>query len=333
MSFPRATIWPKMLEMAIDAVPQGSLITPTRQVTLADWRTAGFYRVNSLSGGTFSLETAGPEIGRALLTDTEFLLDSATEHRVSMWSSFQSERWQSPAWHVVTLYYWAFYCALALTRLTGKTVLFLDKTAANELCRLLPTPTTQNIGGGSFVLSCGEYISSTDREITVRKTKGRLHETVWAQLFSLITSLNSHASGNASHLEDRLYAAFVKCSTTLGKDWPSQFRNAVNYRTGFGYTAVRHVNSLDSFSYLRRPSGSDVAEIIPRFESNVLHCISVDEDPIVMCRLLADLAFLLNAMAIRLLDELIERNQFDARIAHFRQNFVREHGAPNWPLS
>jgi hypothetical protein len=125
----------------------------------------------------------------------------------------------------------------------------------------------------------------------------------------------------------------------LGDDWPSAFRNAINYRSGFAYTAVRRENVLKSFNYLRAPSTYDIAEVLDRFERTLLSVKSSDRIlllPQVVLELLVDLTFIIHALATELHAELVDRHRLDVRWRGGRQRFLKTNKLTTedgiWPL-
>ncbi len=159
----------------------------------------------------FELRTAPSEIGSALLADAEHYLDCAAEHQVSLWRHVNSTVWLSPAWLSVTFYYWAFFLCLAMTRLLGETVWYLDRRAVRSLLALAPTP-AKSPGAGCFVLRCGPISSLSERELTLTKgTSGRVHDELWQNWSKICESkLKRLATGSSTSLEERLFTALVQ---------------------------------------------------------------------------------------------------------------------------
>jgi hypothetical protein len=130
----------------------------------------------------------------------------------------------------------------------------------------------------------------------------------------------------AATAEVRLFTAMSRSARQLGEDWPSAFRNAINYRPGFAYTAVRRTNVLQSLNYLRKPSTYEVAEVLDRFESNL--ALARGRTPILsstqaVLELLIDLTFLIHAITTELHSELLERHRLDVRWRGSRHRFLR----------
>jgi hypothetical protein len=243
----------------------------------------GFFTVRGVTARRFELRTAPSEIGSALLADAEHYLDCAAEHQVSLWRHINSTVWLSPAWLSVTFYYWAFFLCLAMTRLLGETVWFLDRRAVRSLLALAPT-SANSPGAGCFLLRCGPVSSLSERELTLTKgASGRVHDELWLNWSKICESkLKRLATGSSTSLEERLFTALVQSSRLLGSDWPSAFRNAVNYQPAFAYAAVRREQVLKSVSYLRAPLTYECPLLLDRFEANLAtakNASAISENP------------------------------------------------------
>lgn len=339
MSVPKENIWQDLRRDCLNAIPSGSRTNPADPITLAEWQKRGFYVVHATTAKNFQLSASSVDFGSALLTDVECLLDHAAEHQVSLWKHIQSAEWLSPAWLAVTTYYWSFYLSLAITRLTGRTAWFLTKEIAKNLKTMGPA-SAASPGAGCFRLVCGTPVSMADRTLVLEKTNSRIHDEIWQLWFTGCSArLNRLAVGSSNSTEERLFAALVRSAQHLGNDWPSAFRNAVNYRSGFAYTAVRRKQVLKSFGYLRGSQHHDIKEIVERFEKSVVQTrtpASISLKPQIVMELLVDLTFMIHALATELHHELIDRHGLDSRWRAGRQRFLRTHGLNtqegDWPL-
>jgi hypothetical protein len=147
------------------------------------------------------------------------------------------------------------------------------------------------------------------------------------------------ATGSSASLEERLYTALVRSANQLGDDWPSEFRNVINYHTGFAYTAVRREQVLKSLRYLRQPRTYELEAVLERFERSLTQTrtrAAILAAPQVIMELLVDLTFIVHALATELHGELIDRHGLDGRWQAARRRFVRSNGLVTpegaWPL-
>jgi hypothetical protein len=331
VSIPKSNIWQDFRQETLDAIPVGCRFRYTEPVPLRKWRTAGYYTVSSANTSGFSLIAANAEIGSALLCDVEHLLDHAAEHQVSIYRTINLANWTSPAWLVVTFYYWSFFLAMSLTRLLGKTVWYLDQEAVEGFSKSAPTPPTKKVGTGSFSLSCGSPVNSTERGIIILKSKeSRLHEHLWKLFFSMCENkLSAYPAGTLDSLEERLFTCIQRSVAKLGRDWPSCLRNLVNYRPGFAYDAVRRTRVLDNFGYLKDSNHCPFHKLIDRLENNLASVHSphsMVSQPRIVSRLLVDFTFILNSYVYELHRDVIERNALDTRWRNNRDTFLKGEG-------
>jgi hypothetical protein len=324
---PKEAIWQELRTEALTAIPAESRAPIGVDNSLALWYRRGYFSVQSATTRRFEIRTAPADVGSALLADVEHFLDSAAEHQVSLWHHVNSAAWLSPAWMAVTFYYWAFFLCLAMTRLLGRTVWFLDRQVVRSLAALAPAP-AQSPGAGCFVLSCGPVTSLSERELTLTKANGRVHDELWVQWSNICDSkLRRLATGSSTSAEERLFTALVRSSELLGRDWPSAFRNAVNYKPAFAYSAVRRDRVLKSLNYLRAPLTYDCSLLLDGFENRLATTRSTSaivREPQAVAELLVYYTFILHALTDALYWEVVERHHLDRRWAASRERFLKK---------
>lgn len=325
---PKGVIWQELRADCLGTITPASRVDRVNPDSLALWQKRGYFGVQRVTSRQFELVTASDDFGTAILADVEHLLDCAAEHQVCLWRHINSINWLSPAWLVVTFYYWAFFLCLALTRLTGRSVLFLNREST-QILRRMGQDVTSAPGAGAYRVLCGAQVSLTDRTVTLSKTSQRIHDGLWhVWCETCNTKLRQTTTGTTNALEERLFTCFGRAGDLLGgPDWPSTFRNIVNYQTGFAYSGVRREQVLQSFSYLRSPHSYGFNELLDRFESNLARVRSptaLSREPQTITKLLVDYTFLLYALAIELHSELLERHSLDRRWALTRERFLRE---------
>lgn len=338
MTLPEGAIYQLLRQRAIDTVPAGTVLNYRNAGTLADWHRNGAYTVSGATGTSFSLITASVDIGGALLSDAQFHLDHAAEHQAAVWHDLRSGQWNSPAWLTVTFYYWGYFVAMALSRLLGETVWFLDDAMARQLNMLAPGAAKS--GAGTYQLLCGTQVSATDRQIALRKRNGRLHEQLWSNLFSALKTLTCAVpKGSADPLEERIYLALLNSTNRFGLDWPSKLRNSVNYRPGYAYDAVRRSSLLGSFGFLRVDRPQDLLELVGRLETNTIEARnskSLDSVTRLQAHMLVDTTLLLHLLATTLQDDLVSRHGLDRRWNMKRDSFAERNGlvlaGGRWPI-
>lgn len=335
---PQGALWQRMRQRALDAIPPGSSVDFRSPLTLATWQARGTYTISSSSSAKFTVSVAPTDFGGALVSDAAFHLDHALEHQASLMKTLAGGQWSSPAWQVVTFYYWAYFSAMSLSRLLGKTVWFVTPEVAQQFSSLAAAGSPR-MTQGTYELSCGQSVSAGSRNVDLTKRQRRLHEQLWTTMFGLLDSVYQEiGAGVATHQEERLFLAVINSARVLGDVWPSTLRNLVNYRPGFAYTTPRYKTCIAPYTYLsmRRQS---IDGVVDRLESNNIAMRtqgSVEAQPKLAAKMLADLTVLIDRIAHTLHEEVIERSGIDQRWMMSKRRFAQQQGiatrgAP-WPF-
>jgi hypothetical protein len=327
--------------MALDAVPQGSLATPMSPPSLFSWLRTRAYSVVAASKKAVVLEGAAVDIGAVLLAESGLMLDQAQEHSIQCRHQLASGQWFSPAWMSVSLYYWAYFLVLALTRMTGRTPWFLTHEEVAVLKGLAPG-SPPAIGPGPRIVTCGVYASATVRRVEIRQApQTRLHDVVWRLWFTLIRDLvRPLTQAKSTTPELRLYLPQVLAANSLGDSWPTDYRNAVNYVPGLAYGAARGNTPTATFATVRTTSGLTVDEATDRLGSDAAAVVagSTVRAQLPQCtRLLISLTFMLDTIAHSLFTELAQRRGIDKRWLAARSALARLQYTPfgdrTWPVA
>lgn len=334
--FPRGAIWQRLRGRALDTVPEGVHAPYSKPETVSGWLRSGSYSAASITAKSFTISTSPLEIGAALLSDSAFHLDHAAEHSIHIRHQLAAGLWFSRAWQTVTFYYWSFFLALSITRLTGTTCAFLSRDLALKLSAI----SGGGVGSGAWAIRCRAATSLGHRDVELRRSqKSRLHELVWSQLFELFESCLLEADGGQGNwLEERFFEAFRRSSKTLGPAWPSDLRNIVNYRPGVGYAAVRRGAGLDAFARIKTRSAYEFEPLLEGFENAVAALPrSIEEDIPAATRALVHLTFLLSWVAESLQLEVVDRRSIDRRWTTARGGFKLSQGTQYddryWPMA
>ena len=164
MTLPQSALWQRMRQRALDAIPLGASVDFRTPLTLAAWQSQGTYTISSTGSSRFAVVVAPADFGGALLSDAAYHLDHALEHQASIMRTLLSGQWSSPAWQVVTFYYWSYFIAMALSRMLGRTVWFITPELARQFTTLAPTGSA-SLTRGTYELTCGAALSAGSREI------------------------------------------------------------------------------------------------------------------------------------------------------------------------
>ena len=335
---PQGTGWQYLRGLSLDAIPRGTKVFHTRAVPLHAWRSQGAFTVLACTKSEITIETAGTEIGSVLLADAEHLLDHAAEHRATVYDALKSGNWYSPAWVLVTTYYWSFFSALALTRLTGHTVWFLDRAALRDM-RTLAGAAVQP-SAGALYLNVEPFVSATTREISLKPSKSQLHDALWRTTHGLIQNVSAQTNQNANGSEYRLWWSLARVAQLWGPDWPSKVRNAVNYRPGSCYREIVRRNRVDTMQRVRLGTPFEFTDLMELIEDDVLKIgtATAPNDALQFSSgLLGLFAIALSSLVEYLHADLILRQAGDQRWRELRRRFFTERCATAtgsvWPVS
>lgn len=339
--FPQGGIWQQIRQKSLDTVPEGSLIPYQTPPKLKEWLENGAFTVSSATPRRIVLEASSLDIGAALFGDASYQVDHAIEHSLSMRNLLASGRWHSSAWSAVSVYYWAFFLVVALTRMLGKTGWFLAPSASNLLRGLAPAGTV-SLGSGPFVLELSNATSYSQREVLLRRSgSSRVHDAVWHIWFEELRKLLSATTTTRSQdLESRLYLSQVRAANALGDSWPSDLRNLLNYVPGVGYGAVRGDTPAAVFGSISPDPSPTLEFVIDRLEANasVLSAGRPIEDQVRQAtRVLIDMCFVLDAIVTALVTEITQRRNLDRRWVNARRRFIQSqtvsYTSKTWPCS
>jgi hypothetical protein len=226
VSFPKGAVWQTCRDATLDSIAVNSSFTAQNPVTLSSWRDRGSFSVVAVDSKRFILECASAEIGSAIVGDIEHLLNHIAEHRALVHELVRKDLWTSPAWLLVTIYYWGLFAALTWTRLLGKGIIYLDSGAVRSLKTLAP-----NAGnaphGGTFQFQMGSELSATNREVTLKKLgSSHFHECIWTHVIcDAKWRFDNHANEETSRMEARLFKCLSWSDRKATNSWPSELRN------------------------------------------------------------------------------------------------------------
>lgn len=331
--------WQSLRSRCLGAIPKGSIVTFKRPLPLHEWRTHGAFRVDSCNKREIVLEAAGVDIGSALLSDAEHLLDKAAEHHATLRDWIEDSKWHSPGWSIVTLYYWSFFLGMAVTRLLGDTSWFLTRQAIGEFRALASS--TEQPSAGALRLNLGSYLTATSRKVSLSPSKKPLHDAVWRNVADLLKDMFEQCDASADPLEYRLLWCFSEAQRrTDSSAWPSLVRNAINYLPGCGYGEVLRKTDIDLAKYLKLTSPFSGANIVSEFENHLFKItpgMRPAEHIPQFCRMLLLFTLSVAAIANGLHTELLARHALDRRWSLHRNRFLQGRGviqdSRTWPYA
>ena len=216
----------------------------------------------------------------------------------------------------------------------------MDKKASSELAMLSPKPNSPNPGPRTYRISLGPQITNDNREFRISKAKGgRLHDHLWRCFFKEIENFAKKGDEQSNQEEYRLFNSICRSSRCFGDNWPSEIRNAVNYRPGFGYVPVRNFKSQVLRAFRGRILPISLKDALDRFEYELLS-LPGNCSPLLQrdtcCRALVLLTAIVNCMTNEIYGEVIGRSGFDRRWSNSRHRYWRKCGfigsSISWPL-
>lgn len=325
--------WQRLRELALDAIPDGVSLPVGKPTTFLPWRTVGTFTVSGATSKRAVLSVNPVEFAEVMLAESELHLDHAVEHQLLIWKSLRSEGSFSPAWLTVTCYYWAFFLAVAGSRLTGKTIVFLDAPFAKDICALSGNGAT--LGAGAYECELVPASSVNSRDAMLIRKNGRLHDCIWKLWRRVLDSVSKGSKDGKSEW----CSVAVKAFDELGDDWPSALRNEINYAPGVAYDAARQRGAVGNLARSKAARPRTTQQIVDDLNVGIDKCtmpsIAASEERLRWrCVALMDLSCLLHVIVATLRDDVASRRSLDNRWRTGRATYLRRHGmtaAEEWP--
>lgn len=143
-----------------------------------------------------------------------------------------------PNWSIVTDYYFAFFCACTVLRLTMRGNMYIDPKTAKGI-----TDFITDIYGSSIKFPDGNidyYIEKSSTygkyNLIIQKNDRSTHEAVWIQMEKLLDEMYQNSMSKTE--EKMVLGSFKAVFNCLGAYFPSSLRNEVNYQLQYGVEAV-----------------------------------------------------------------------------------------------
>lgn len=332
---PKGNIWQYYRGEALKTIIEGVRINYEHPLTIHTWRRLGAYTVPGITQKVIKIEAYTEEIASALLGDIELLLDQALEQQAALYSAAAREDSVSPGWLIVTTYYWCFFCNLAMSRMTGKAHIHLTDEQINKFKKVAPSGGTgKNPGAGSFRLTQKAPVGINQTEIYIEKLSDVIHKAAWRDLIEQAKfALSNYGNSSANLNEHRLFACLGQGLFARHPEWPSSFRNAINYRPGVGYREVRNVDRINIVKFLQERSFTNLMDVITCYESEARNFRktgrfddAIDSNIDALARLLYLTALLLMSICSALYEELEAHRNLDKRWNQRRILFSKRTG-------
>lgn len=145
-----------------------------------------------------------------------------------------------PNWSIVSDYYYSYYCACTLLRLTGRGNIYFDQETAKEINNIISdlkgTLLSINSNSVYYITKSG---NCNDSYVLLLKPSGaETHTTIWRETAKVLREMKSYAQKKSE--EETLLSCIDDLLTSLGDAFPSKLRNAVNYQLPYGLKAINN---------------------------------------------------------------------------------------------
>lgn len=335
--FPRSSAWQRFIEDSFSIIHTDSAEPALADESLADWRRRGGYFVKGLTKKEFHIDCAKAEFSSVMLAEIELLLDHIVEQRIQVANGIALA--SSPSWTLVALYYWSVYAGLAWLRLVGRPLVYLYKDDIEKLVGM-------NVGveskhapkSGTFNFLCDPtFDSGTRTNLQLQASNSNnFHEGIWSGIASYF---NNHLKTKGLKLTPESRILNVMCKfNDIQTWWPSQLRNAVNYRPGFSYRAVHGHDNLKLFELFQKYTSKSLQDLVAAYEvlTPKVNTKKIESAPEHFCEALILRTLVFDALLNELRNEIGGRLNFTgkrqrARVAYLRTYHLVNEAGQVWP--
>jgi hypothetical protein len=212
-----------------------ALKSPPKE-TMAEWLQLGYLTpLDSDVKSVFLFSTSAADLPASIYHDVERLQNHVFEHIIEIISYNECKSSRSEAWSVVTLYYFGFFTAQTILRLIGQPVFHISDSVSKNLNNSIGV----QLSPGAFQLTLAAPISANSADFKIQSLKKRHHDAVWNRLFGILENAKANARDSGSADAEITFYQILEYRSTKkiynSSRWPSEIRNLVNYRPGFGY--------------------------------------------------------------------------------------------------
>lgn len=335
--YPRASAWQKFIEDSFSIIHTEGSEPALADESLADWRRRGGYFVKGLTKKEFHIDCAKVEFSSVILAEIELLLDHITEQRTQVANGISIG--SSPSWTLVSLYYWSVYAGLAWLRLVGRPLVYLYRDDIEKLVSM-------NIGGeakhspktGTFNFLCDPtFDNGTRTNLQLQASNANnFHEGIWNGISNYF---GAHLNTKGLKLTPESRIVNVLCKfNDVQTWWPSQLRNAVNYRPGFSYRAVHGHDNLKLVTLFQKYTNRSLQHLVDGYEAlaSKANTKNIENTPEYFCEALILRTLVFDSLLNEFRNEIASRLNFTgkrqkARTAYLRSNHLVNAAGQVWP--
>ena len=335
--YPRASAWPKFIEDSFSIIKPGCTEPTLNDESLSEWRRRGGYFVKGLTKKVFHIDCAKAEFSSVMLAEIELLLDHITEQRIQVANGITQG--SSPSWTLVSLYYWSVYAGLAWLRLVGRPLVYLYRDDIDKLVGMnIGVKAKHSPKTGTFNFLCDpDFDTGTRTNLQLQASNAsNFHEGIWSGIENYF---GNHINSEGLKLTPESRIVNVLCKfNEVPPWWPSQLRNAVNYRPGFSYRAVHGYDCLKLFQLFPKYTNKSLQNLVEAYElhSSKAHSKKIESDPEHFSEALILRTLVFDALLNELRNEIATRLDFSGKRQNARISFLRKNNLVNsagkvWP--
>ncbi len=246
---------------------------------------------------------------KALYGDIEYFYTRMFAQEKSL---FRSVERMNSDWAIVTAYYFSFFAATTLLRMSYKGALFFDKNTASDITSVVQQYSSgSKFKKGNYSFSI-ENITMNTADMILESTKSiGVHENTWMMIDTLLREIKMSSSETVSD-EYTLLTKIIEVNNKLDKTYPSQTRNRVNYQARFGFEAIRNTLKKD---YIVESEDLALKRLL-KFNANKVDKNKINSD------LLFSYGYYLSLVTSKLYDDLISRMDGKKDVVKIRERYL-----------
>lgn len=201
-------------------------------------RSGQFTSFSDQNNGTFEFVFPEASVFRALLADMWMCYIRSILQWDAANKIYDLQPCFCPNWSIVSDYYYSYFCACTLLRLTRRGNIYFDQVTAREINSIISdlsgSPLSVN---PNSIYSIGKGDSSNNIYVlSLKPSNAETHVTVWRETAKVLREMKAHGQKNSE--EDAVLSCIDCILQTLGDAFPSKLRNTVNYQLHYGLMVI-----------------------------------------------------------------------------------------------
>lgn len=327
---PTGHIYNDLRARMLGCIPEGANVKFRANHSFSEWLSTSVVSAVKGTGSQLLLHANDVSTGEFLLSLVEYYQNHAIEQvaEIVAEGNDNSES-RSPAWCVVTQYYFGYYCINALAALIGRPVLFLsdnDSLMLHSLCG------GKEPGAGTYAVESIVPATSNLIQCDLRKRRTRLHDSVWKRTLALLSDVMRAHEAVAREEEKLFFSSFLSSNPfAMYEDyaWPSNVRNAANYVLGCAYREAVGEKMGNLRGNARYWSQVSDKEFNRRLVASSALCAGKNNGIHLYAKYMCGIGWAAFKVLRSLYLDLLDRRSHDLRWEQARQNYAQRVFAPD----